>query len=87
MGDLFEYLLQDIDAQVHFIVCENCVGCNMDNTFHDCKALSKYARRRLVFDKAWERIGADLKDRVLKEQARIALLNLDINGKFFFNYF
>ena len=75
--DSLSFFIQDLELQINFLCMEACEGCNKKQVFHDCRSLSRYARRRLCFDAAWSRIGDDIKDRSLREIAKKELYKLD----------
>ena len=80
--------MSHLDAAVNQQIQNACFKCNNPDTptlFHDCKGMSAFCKRRLVFDAAFENLDPELKEHTLKDIARDALFaSPEEWGEFFF---
>ena len=79
--------MSHLDAAVNQQIQNACFKCNNPDTptlFHDCKGMSAFCKRRLVFDAAFENLDPELKEHTLKDIARDALFaSPEEPGEFF----
>ena len=65
---LFQSFIAQLERKSTEILENVCVGCIFGgNQLHDCRVLSRHARRNLTFEEAWTLVADDYKLALLKD--------------------